>query len=338
MSRLRRGTLRTLSHGSEHEGKGPGGTGANTVASNVLSLVWIASLALLVTRLAKPALLAKVHLADYPAWRFAVVLAAVSFIWGIVEWKTLRPLIVRWWGIGRDMGFAAVLGVLASVLPLVGSIVLYAYIKPSAEWLRAHPEGVWIYLAAFVVLGGVALLPTYAQSALGGFAFGVTKGIPFALAGFAGAAVLGYWIALRASPERVRRVVDRDARAGAIRRAIEGDGFWKQTALVTLLRLPPTSPFALTNLVLAAAGVKPAPFVLGTLVGMAPRTVVAVIIGASVKELTDEALDQARPAWVLWAGIGVSVAVLVVIMLVAKRVLAKVLKGHGQAEIAKVPN
>jgi outer membrane protein TolC len=37
---------------------------------------------------------------------------------------------------------------------------------------------VWIYVAAFVVSAGVGFLPTYAQSVLGGFAFGVAVGIP----------------------------------------------------------------------------------------------------------------------------------------------------------------
>lgn len=301
-----------------------------STASNAASIAWLAAIALLGARSLKLGVLMKTPLGEWPVWWFVVFAVAVSFVWGAVEWRTLRPLLARSWRVAGEMGFAAVLGVLATTLPLLGSIALYAYIKPIAEWLRTHPEGLWIYLAGFVVLGGIALLPTYAQSALGGFAFGAAKGIPLALAGFAGAALLGFWIAQRASPERVRKVVDRDVRVGAVRRALVGGGFVRQTGIVTLLRLPPTSPFALTNLVLAAAGVRLAPFVVGTIIGMAPRTVVAVIIGAGVKELTDDAFEKARPAWVWWAGIGVSVAVLVVIMLVAKRALAGVLREHGE--------
>ena len=288
---------------------------------------------LLALRSIKPGVLAKLQLDDKPVWWFIAAAAVATVVWAAIEWASLKPVLSRSYRVAGEMGFAAVLGVLASVLPIVGSIVLYAYIKPIAEWLRAHPEGVWIYLAGFVVLGGVALLPTYAQSALGGFAFGAAMGIPLALSGFAGAAVLGYVIAMMASPDRVRRVVDRDARAGAVRRVLACGGFWRQTGIVTLLRLPPTSPFALTNLVLAAAGVKLVPFVIGTLVGMAPRTVVAVVIGAGVKELTDaKDFDEAQPAWVWWAGIGVSIAVLLVIMAVAKRALAGVLAQHGKAD------
>jgi uncharacterized membrane protein YdjX (TVP38/TMEM64 family) len=302
-----------------------------SAASNAASIAWLAALGLLVVRVSKPTILEKMHLDDKPVWWFVVLAAAVSFVWGAIEWATLRPLLVRSWGVAKEMGFASVLGVLASTLPLLGSIALYAYIKPVAEWLRTHPEGIWIYLAGFVLLGGVALLPTYAQAALGGFAFGAAMGIPLALGGFAGAAVLGYFIAMAASPERVRKVVDRDVRAAAVRRALAGGGFLRQTGMVTLLRLPPTSPFALTNLVLAAAGVKLAPFVIGTLIGMAPRTIVAVVIGAGIKELTKDTLDSATPKWVWWAGIGVSVAVLAVIMLAAKKALAGVLREHGAA-------
>lgn len=303
-----------------------------SAASNIASLAWLASIALLGARSLKLGVLMKTPLGEWPVWSFVLIAIAVSVVWGAVEWATLRPLIGRVWKVANQMGFAAVLGVLASTLPLLGSIALYAYIKVIAQWLREHPEGFWIYLAGFVVLGGIALLPTYAQSALGGFAFGAAKGIPLALAGFAGAALLGFWISQRASPDRVRKVVDSDARAGAVRRALIGGGFMRQTGIVTLLRLPPTSPFALTNLILAAAGVRLAPFVVGTIIGMAPRTIVAVIIGAGVQELTQDTLESAMPKWVWWAGIAVSIAVLVVIMMVAKKALAGVLKSHQEAE------
>ncbi|HYD01603.1 MAG TPA: VTT domain-containing protein, partial [Phycisphaerales bacterium] len=304
-----------------------------SAASNAASMAWLIAMGLLALRSVKPSVLEKLHLHDKPLWWFIVAAVAASVAWAVAEWASLKPFLARSFRVAGEMGFASVLGVLASVLPLVGSVALYAYIKPIAEWLRAHPEGVWIYLAGFIVLGGVALLPTYAQSALGGFAFGAAMGVPLALSGFAGAAVLGYVIAMMASPERVRRVVDRDARAAAVRRVLAGGGYVRQAGIVTLLRLPPTSPFALTNLVLAAAGVKLVPFVVGTLVGMAPRTVVAVVIGAGVKELTDSKdFDKAQPAWVWWAGIGVSIAVLAVIMIVAKRTLAGVLRQHGDAK------
>ncbi|MBY0307846.1 MAG: VTT domain-containing protein [Phycisphaerales bacterium] len=304
-----------------------------SAASNALSLVWFVAVAALTVRLTKKDVLAKVHLADAPAWWFIGALVAVTAAWAAVEWKTLGPWLSRTVATAKEVGFASVLGVLASVLPLVGSVGLYAYIGTVSRWLREHPQGVWLYLVAFIVLGGVALLPTYAQSAVGGYAFGVATGVPLALGGFAGASVLGYLIALRASPERVQGVVDRDPRAGAVRRALVSGGFWGQTGVVTLLRLPPTSPFALTNLVLAAAGVRLWPFVIGTVLGMTPRTAAAVVIGAGVaelsKEMSKDALETAMPRWVWWGGIAVTVVVLAVIMLVARRALAGVLKRHA---------
>lgn len=280
-------------------------------------------------RASKRDLLTKVHLNESPLWWFIAAVVVVTIAWAAVEWSSLRPWLVKSWATAREIGFASVLGVLASTLPALGSIALYAYIGVVARQLREHPQGIWIYLGAFIVLGGVALLPTYAQSALGGYAFGIARGIPLALGGFAGAAVLGFWIAQRASPDRVQRVVDRDERAAAVRRALVGGGFLRQTGIVALLRLPPTSPFALTNLVLAAAGVRLVPFVAGTILGMTPRTVAAVIIGAGVQELSKDALETAMPRWVWWAGIAVTIAVLAVIMLAAKRALAGVLKKHA---------
>ena len=78
------------------------------------------------------------------------------------------------WSILKRLGPAAVLGVVAAVMPVLGSIALYYAMARTnlGPWLKSHGyEGVALYSAAFIVLAGMALLPTYAQSALGGYAF-----------------------------------------------------------------------------------------------------------------------------------------------------------------------
>lgn len=221
------------------------------------------------------------------------------------------------------------MAIITMVLPALGSIALFATMGVTGPWLRAHAEiGIAAYIAGFAILSGLALLPTYAQSALGGFAFGVTIGIPAALAGFLGGSIIGYEIARRASGDNVERVIDQHAKLRAVRNTMLGDvehgraSFWRSLGMVTLLRLPPNSPFAAMNLMLASVKVPRTAFLLGTLLGLTPRTALAVVIGAGVEHLTREELST--PRWVLITGIAVTIVVVITIGLIANAAIKRV--------------
>ena len=67
-------------------------------------------------------------------------------------------------------------------MPPISGIVLIGTLHEVGPWLRAHDDlGLVLYVVAFTVLGGLALLPTYAQSLLGGWAFGLVFGLSAAL-------------------------------------------------------------------------------------------------------------------------------------------------------------
>lgn len=215
----------------------------------------------------------------------------------------------------------------ALVLPPLGSIVLFMTMGTMGPWLQSHAEiGVVMYVAAFAILAGLALLPTYAQSALGGFAFGVALGIPAALFGFAGGAFIGYTIAGRATGDRIQKLIEEKPRWRVVRDALldQRRGWVRTTGMVALLRLPPSSPFALMNLLMASVKVPQSSFIVGTLIGMLPRTSLAVVIGAGVQDLTRETLEQALPAWAWGVGIGLSIAIAIFIGVLATRAIERI--------------
>jgi uncharacterized membrane protein YdjX (TVP38/TMEM64 family) len=210
-----------------------------------------------------------------------------------------------------------------------------------ADWLKGHGTfGVVLYAVTFAVLAGVALLPTYAQSALGGYAFGLAVGAPAAIVGFGVASLIGFGIARRVSRDRVEQLIETQPKWRAIREALLGPtddagvrtpaGFWKTTGMIALIRMPPNSPFALTNLVLASVKVPLGSFVLGTMIGMAPRTTIAVFIGSLVEgALTEDNLKQVAPAWLWYVGIAVSIGIMVFIALIAQKALNSVTAAHA---------
>ncbi|HEX2838370.1 MAG TPA: VTT domain-containing protein [Phycisphaerales bacterium] len=235
------------------------------------------------------------------------------------------PAPQSWWDYAVRLGPASLLAVGATFLPIAGSVLLLANINIVGEWLRSHgSQGVAMYIAGFAFFAGVALLPTYSSAILGGWAFGFAVGLPAALAGFLGGSLIGYAVARPASAERVNRLIDEKPQWKAVRDALMGGSKGKTLLIVTLLRLPPNSPFALTNLVLASVRTPLWIYVVGTLIGMTPRTALVLYIASQVQgKMADEAA-KGKPWWWIAAGIGATVVVLGIIGLIAKKALAKV--------------
>lgn len=237
----------------------------------------------------------------------------------------------------HELGPAAPLALIAATLPALGGLILLGSLPSIGPWLRQHElTGVVLYALAFALSSGLALLPTYAQSLLGGWAFGVWAGFPAALVGCVVGATLGYEIARRAASAKVMHIVERNVRLAVVRRALIGEGrplgFWRCLGLVVLVRLPPNSPFALTNLVLASVRVPRLCFVAGTAAGLAPRTAVAVWLASQVADLV-EAPAGVRPGWLTVAGLVVSLVAVAVIGAMANRALARV-GSAGPAEVS----
>lgn len=235
-------------------------------------------------------------------------------------------------GIIQRLGLTGPLALGALILPPLGTIALVWSAPTTGPWLRdAEALGVTVYILAFAILAGLALLPTYAQCALGGFAFGAIVGIPAALLGFAGGAIIGYEVSRAASRDRVMKLLDERPKWRAVRDALVGHwthppSFWRTAGLVALLRVPPNSPFALTNLVMASVKVPRLPFIAGTMLGMLPRSSLAVVIGAGIKQLTGEEI-RAMPKWAIFGGIGLTLVVVIIVVQIANRAIERVTAG-----------
>ena len=207
-------------------------------------------------------------------------------------------------------------------LPPLGSLVLIATMHESAPWLRSQgAAGLAVFVAAFSVLGGIALLPTYGPSVLGGWAFGLALGLPATLAGFLGAAAIGFVIARHLSGDRLALVLDEYPRGRALHRALLAATPARTALVVALLRVPPNGPFAMTNLLLAASGIGWGPYLLGSMLGLAPRVAAAVVVGASLSTLDLQHLERGGSAFL---GIAISIGVLVILGWLANRAIQRV--------------
>jgi uncharacterized membrane protein YdjX (TVP38/TMEM64 family) len=213
----------------------------------------------------------------------------------------------------------APLAIVSLVLPPLGAALLIGYLSRIGPWLQGlGARGVAIYLAGFAILGGFALLPTYAPAILGGWAFGDRLGLVAALAGFVLASAINYAWARRLSAEHAAALLAERPRWQVVRNALVGRSWLKTLLVVALIRVPPNSPFALSNGTMAAARVPIGAYLAGTLLGLAPRTAVAVKAGAHLSTLDFQHRDAFGSAAVT---IGVSVLALGILGWLARRAL-----------------
>jgi len=214
------------------------------------------------------------------------------------------------------LGPAGLLTAIASFSPLIGGFVILGLVQKLAPWIRAHGgAGALIYVTSFWVFGGFAIVPTYAYSGLAGWTFGIVHGFWLAMAAFAGASFIGYALADWLAGDRALRMIDEHPKWKAVRQALVGQGFWRTLWIVTLVRLPPTSPFSFISYVMAIARVAMAPYLLGSLLGLAPRTLAVVVAFANLEQLD---LQHPQQNWMRIAGIVATLVVVYVINRIAQ--------------------
>jgi uncharacterized membrane protein YdjX (TVP38/TMEM64 family) len=228
--------------------------------------------------------------------------------------------------------------ILSVTLPaIIGFAVLGKVLGDTAglqAWVERMGTGLAmaIVIASFAVASGSAIAPTYAISAACGAMFGAWAGGGVAVAGVVGGALVGFAWGYMFARHRVMDVIDTHPRARIIRRALVDRTLPEETSAVGLLRFPPNSPFALTNLVMSSTGVRLLPFMIGTAIGMAPRTVFAAWIGA-------QAGDVAEKGWVkVLIPVGVAIVVFVVLYRLISRWVNKALEAETDVSGGKSQN
>jgi uncharacterized membrane protein YdjX (TVP38/TMEM64 family) len=215
----------------------------------------------------------------------------------------------------KRLGPAAWLGIAWAVLPAVAGITLLANMGLATRMLVGTDEnpglplamGIAMYVAIFIITAGLGVLPTVSQAILAGFAFGIGWGFPAALVGFAGASIIGYIVASVVARKKIEDEIESHPKAAIIRDAFLRHGKVRALMILTLIRVPPNSPFALTNYAMSVSGVKMVPFLIATIVGMAPRTFAAVWIGSQVSSWDDAKM----PKWLVIGGIVLAVVILI---------------------------
>lgn len=218
----------------------------------------------------------------------------------------------------RGVGpFVTALILLSVSLPgLLGFVVITksALFRDKAveDWINSYGSGAILIVGVlFALTTGSALLPTYALSIACGVYLGMADGAAAAMIGVIFGALVGYLWGTLLARKRVMGQIERHPRAALIRRAIVDRGLAQETMAVALIRIPPNSPFALTNLAMSATRVRLIPYVIGTAVGIAPRTLFAVWLGERFGDIQEAKSGGGK--WVAVVGVVMAIVVFVII-------------------------
>jgi uncharacterized membrane protein YdjX (TVP38/TMEM64 family) len=201
---------------------------------------------------------------------------------------------------------------------------------PVLHWIamgarEAHRAGVWGAVAWFGIVYALMLLlvPTVPLIIASGWLFGVF-GAAIAVPAAAFAAATAFALARALGRSDAARALLDHPKARALADLAEEGGTWT----VALLRLAPILPFTPTNAVLGLTGMRLRDLAAGTLLGMAPGSVLYAWAGSLVPSA--EALEEGEnlvPGPLVWALLAASLAAAVVIGIAAARRLRRAAPG-----------
>ena len=229
----------------------------------------------------------------------------------------------------RQLGPAGPLAAVMVFLPMLGGLALLGFLSRLGPWLKAHASAPVCLLTAAAIAGlaGFSLVPTYMLEIVAGWALGATLGLIAAVVGITAAATIGFLISRRIVRGQVMHSIHDHPRCEAVRRAMLDSGPFRAGMIVGLLRLAPVVPFGATNLLMASAGCRIAPFALGTALGSVPRTAAIVFMAAEMAQL-----NFRQEPGLLVVSVVATVFVVCVIGFLAKRALAQVTEGISDGE------
>jgi uncharacterized membrane protein YdjX (TVP38/TMEM64 family) len=224
----------------------------------------------------------------------------------------------------RSTAVKTVLAAVTVAAVVVAMKVLHPqdYLLDLVTWIRgAGWVGVGVFMLAYI-LATVSFLPGSILTLGAGFAYGVGVGtvivwmasnLGATLAFVFGRTLARHWVAARVAANQ---------RFAAIDRAVGREGF----KIVLLTRLSPVFPFNLLNYAFGLTQVSLRDYVLGSLLGMIPGTVMYVYLGSLITNLSE--LAAGHPSGGIaqqifyFAGLAATVVVTLYVTKLARRALS----------------
>ncbi|UOQ53026.1 TVP38/TMEM64 family protein [Hymenobacter cellulosivorans] len=166
-------------------------------------------------------------------------------------------------------------------MPVVGSASLTFLLYQYQDLLQHLSLGqVLLYFVVIGVTMAFALTPTTFVALVTGFYFD-WAGLPGMVIAYALAALVGYEVASRLDHGKMTTFLHHFPKADAVMRELKNESL----QLIILTRISPVLPFALMTFVLAVMRIDRRRFLLGSVVGMLPRSLFFYWLGTKAQDV-----------------------------------------------------
>jgi uncharacterized membrane protein YdjX (TVP38/TMEM64 family) len=177
---------------------------------------------------------------------------------------------------------------LGVVLLVLHKQVAFAF-SAAVSWMRGlpWPLRLFSYASMYIILAALEF-PAWLMAIGAGMLFGLVCGIVVALCCHLAAALLCLYTSRYYLRERMERLIENSERRNtylAVNRALSRQAL----RFVTLMRLSPLFPFALSSMAMGVSQVQIGSFCLGTILGILPGIILLVTIGAQLRWSTNRA-------------------------------------------------
>ena len=213
-------------------------------------------------------------------------------------------------------------GGIAVILFFTGLIICFwifrADIRPASLWvLQQTKELGWLAPVVFLIaetLMVVFILPGLIFNLGAGFLFGVVYGSTLAVIGTTLGASIAFGIARLFSGKTIAEKFLRFQKVQVFNRFLKTGG-WRG---ILITRLVPMFPFKISNYYFGLAHYQYRDFVLGTLLGIIPLTILNVYLGSLAADLTTLGTKARSPVeWTIYIG-GLVVALVLAVLISRK--------------------
>ena len=223
----------------------------------------------------------------------------------------------------RALKVALAIAAVVALGSVLGTLDVQQHLLDLVSWIRgAGWTGVIAFVLAYIV-ATVLFLPGSILTLGAGFAYGVAFGTVVVWIGANLGAALAFLLGRTVARDWVATRVAANPRFAAIDRAVGREGL----KVVLLTRLSPVFPFNLLNYAFGLTRVSARDYVLGSLVGMLPGTVMYVYFGSLITSLSELAAGRtsggAAQQGFYFAGLAATVTVTLYVTRVARRALAE---------------
>jgi uncharacterized membrane protein YdjX (TVP38/TMEM64 family) len=212
-------------------------------------------------------------------------------------------------------------GIIAAWYGLSRVVPLEAWLLSVLAWIEnLGPWGPVMFVVLYLPCC-VLMFPDVVPNAAAGAIWGVGLGAAVVLVGRLFGSAVTFLLVRNVAGGSVERRMAADPKYNAVADAVGREGF----RLVTLLRVCPLFPVIMLNYALGLTRVTLWAYVGGTLVGMIPRTLFVAYLGSGARSLADIAAGTATgntpPPVVYWAGLVLSLGVVVILAYKARRLI-----------------